>query len=55
VILNIEEDHPDFFSGLDEIMRSFRRFAELVPDSGAVVANADNENVMKCLEASGGT
>ena len=53
VILNIEEDHPDFFSGLDEIMRSFRRFAELVPDSGAVVANADNENVMKCLEGIG--
>lgn len=49
-ILNIEEDHPDFFSGLDEIISSFRSFAELVPEDGVVVANADDANVMECLE-----
>jgi UDP-N-acetylmuramate--alanine ligase len=49
-ILNIEEDHPDFFSGLDDIIESFRAFAELVPEEGSVVVNADDPNVMRCIE-----
>lgn len=53
VILNMEEDHPDFFSGLDEIICSFRMFAELVPEDGVVVANADDANAMACLEGIG--
>ena len=42
VILNIEEDHLDFFQDLDDIKRSFRRFAELTPSNGSVIINADN-------------
>ena len=42
VILNVEEDHLDFFQDLDDIKRSFRRFAELVPSNGHVIVNADN-------------
>ena len=42
VILNIEEDHLDFFKDLADIQRSFRRFAELVPPGGRVVLNADD-------------
>ena len=42
VILNVEEDHLDFFQDLDDIKASFRRFAELVPAGGRVVVNADN-------------
>ena len=42
VILNVEEDHLDFFKDLDDIKASFRRFAELVPSSGSVIVNADN-------------
>ena len=42
VILNVEADHLDFFQDLDDIKRSFRRFAELVPSGGSVVVNADN-------------
>lgn len=50
-ILNIEEDHLDFFGGLEDIMISFRTFAELLPEEGGVlVANADDANVMRCIE-----
>jgi len=47
VVNNIEIDHLDFFSGLDAIMKSFNRFVHLVPESGTVVVNADNENACR--------
>lgn len=39
VILNVEADHLDFFKDLHDVEHSFRRFAELVPADGHVVAN----------------
>ena len=42
VVLNVEADHLDFFKDLEDIKRSFRRFAELVPAGGHVIVNADN-------------
>ncbi|MBE6949237.1 MAG: UDP-N-acetylmuramate--L-alanine ligase [Ruminococcaceae bacterium] len=51
VILNVEEDHLDFFSGLDEIKDSFCKFASLVPDSGTVIANGDDANTMSALKS----
>ncbi len=41
VILNIEEDHLDFFKDLDDIRHSFRRFAALLPSDGTLVINTD--------------
>ncbi len=49
IILNVEEDHLDFFSGIDEIKCSFREFASHVPEDGVVVANYDDENTMDAL------
>lgn len=49
VITNIEEDHLDFFSGIEEIRESFSAFAELTKNSGYVVANGDDENVRLAL------
>ncbi len=43
VILNIEEDHLDFFKDLADIQTSFTKFANLVPQDGFVVANIDDE------------
>jgi len=40
IILNIEEDHLDFFKDLADIRSSFRRFAELLPEDGCLVINA---------------
>ena len=41
IILNIEEDHMDFFKDLNDIRRSFRRFAELLPTQGLLIINSD--------------
>lgn len=44
VILNVEEDHMDFFKDINDIRNSFRRFAELLPDDGLLVISADIDN-----------
>ena len=45
IILNIEEDHLDFFKDLDDIRNSFRLFAERLPEKdGLLVINGDIEN-----------
>jgi len=49
VILNIEEDHMDFFKDLDDIKKSFREFALHVPENGYVVVNLDDENAMDAI------
>lgn len=41
VILNVCEDHMDFFKDIDDIRHSFRRFAQLVPADGTVVIGSD--------------
>ena len=40
IILNIEEDHPDFFKDLNDICNSFRKFAELLPEDGCLIINS---------------
>lgn len=44
VILNIEEDHLDFFKNIDDIRRSFRQFIEKVPENGTIIMNGTIEN-----------
>ena len=44
IILNIEEDHLDFFKDLADIRSSFHRFASLLPEDGLLIINADIEN-----------
>ncbi len=41
IILNIEEDHMDFFKDINDIRNSFKKFTELLPEDGALVINAD--------------
>lgn len=41
IILNIEEDHLDFFRDLADIRSSFRRFAQLLPEDGLLIINGD--------------
>ena len=53
VILDIEADHLDYFSGLEDVKRSFREFASKVPEHGRIVANIDDRNTMDALEPLG--
>lgn len=50
IILNIEEDHMDFFKDIDDIRNSFRTFAELLPADGALIINADIPNYKSITE-----
>ena len=45
IILNIEEDHLDFFKDLEDIRNSFRRFAQLLPPEGALIINGNIERL----------
>ena len=49
VILNVEADHLDFFQDLDDVERSFRAFADKVPENGLIIANCEDENTMFTL------
>lgn len=41
IILNIEEDHLDFFKDLADIRSSFHRFAGLLPEDGLLILNGE--------------
>ena len=44
IILNVEEDHMDFFHDLQEIRDSFHTFAKLLPEDGLLIINGDIEH-----------
>ena len=49
IINNIEADHLDYFKDLAAVERSFRKFAGLVPRTGHVIANGDDQNTVDTL------
>ena len=54
VILNIDNDHLDYFKNLDNIKLAFEKYVKLLPNDGLLVVNADDENcstLPKCTSA----
>jgi UDP-N-acetylmuramate--alanine ligase len=49
IILNIDEDHLDYFKDLDHIINTFIQFAKLIPKNGFLIAFKDDPNVEKVL------
>ena len=47
VILNIEADHLDYFKDLQDVEKSFRKFARL--STGGILANGDDANTVETL------
>ena len=45
IILNIEPEHLDYFSGIEEIKASFRKFAELT-GGGRIIFNINDQNIV---------
>ena len=45
IILNVAEDHMDFFKDIDDIRLSFKKYADLVPEHGTVVIGSDIDNI----------
>ncbi len=50
IILNIEEDHLDFFKDLEDIRHSFHQFAALIPTDGTLIINSDIKNYEEICE-----
>jgi len=42
VITNVEFDHPDFYSSLEDVMRTFEKFVAALPSDGHLVTWADD-------------
>jgi UDP-N-acetylmuramate--alanine ligase len=49
-ILNIDEDHLDYFSGIEEIKESFKKFILMLPENGILVINQDDLNCNDVVE-----
>lgn len=45
VILNVEEDHLDFFRDIDDIRHSFKLFTEKLPEDGTLIINSDIDDI----------
>lgn len=49
VILNIDEDHLDYFDDLEHIIQAFIKFAKLIPKEGVLIINNDDYNAKKII------
>ena len=50
IILDIDNDHLDYFKNIDNIIYSFNRFTRLLPDNGILVVNNDDENTLMAVK-----
>ena len=50
MILNIEEDHLDFFKDLEDIRHSFHQFSALLPSDGTLIINGDIKDYQEIYE-----
>lgn len=50
IILNVDKDHIDYFKNLDNIYRSFNRFARRIPENGFLVINNDIPRLGEVLD-----
>lgn len=44
VVLNIDNDHLDYFKNFENIVNAFRKYVAILPFDGLLVANADDKN-----------
>ena len=53
IVNNIEFDHADIYSDLEAVKLAFRRFMNLVPSNGRLIAGWDSQNVRRVVESLG--
>lgn len=51
LILNIEEDHLDFFKDIHDIRNSFTKFANLLPDDGTLIINHEIHHIDEIVKS----
>ncbi|MTI68067.1 MAG: UDP-N-acetylmuramate--L-alanine ligase [Firmicutes bacterium] len=52
IILNIEEDHLDYFKDIDHIKDTFTNFSNLLPEDGYLIINNDDNNTHGIINSS---
>lgn len=50
VVLNIEEDHPDYYPDVETLKRAFIDFLNLVPDDGNIIISKNGRNIQDVLQ-----
>lgn len=45
IILNINEDHLDYYKDINHIKEAFSKFINLIPEDGYLIANAEDPNL----------
>ena len=46
IILNIDNDHLDYFKNFENIKNAFVKYVKLLPDDGLLVVNGDDKNAL---------
>ncbi|MGV3772698.1 MAG: UDP-N-acetylmuramate:L-alanyl-gamma-D-glutamyl-meso-diaminopimelate ligase [Verrucomicrobiales bacterium] len=52
IVNNLEFDHADIFNSLADIQLAFKRFINIIPRNGLLLANGDDENLAGLLNIS---
>jgi UDP-N-acetylmuramate--alanine ligase len=50
VILNIDNDHLDYYGNIENIKTAFKKLIEKVPDDGYIVYNSEDRNIVDILK-----
>ncbi len=50
IILNIDNDHLDYFKNFENIKKAFIKYVKLAPQDGFIVLNADDKNCLDLRE-----
>ena len=55
IILNIDNDHLDYFKTFENIKNAFIKYVKLLPDDGLLVVNGDDSNCLDLLQYTNAT
>lgn len=51
IVLNIDNDHLDYFKNIDNIQNAFIKYVKLLPSDGLLVINADDNRCLSLVNA----
>ena len=51
IILNIDNDHLDYYKNIENIKQAFAKLIKKVPDDGCIIYNGEDKNVLEILKS----
>lgn len=51
IVLNIDNDHLDYFKNIDNIQNAFTKYVKLLPSDGVLVLNADDTRCLSLIDS----